>query len=622
MSKNGGSVAINGFLYQIIANLSRISEIHLSAQLDGNEMTSARLILEPKEGGGDARYENPNIRIIEQYKTRSNNRTWALREIIDDVLPDLFKAINPEKLNEPCQYRFVTDGRNGRFGYFVKFLQQFKDGKASDKPLTFLDNKHKYPFFKNDCYTDREFYLYLLENIKTYNDQRSDKQLVEQLSHFLSNFSIHDNKTSQDFVHYIEEFLFQVVDKREDVVHKRNELCGILVDLSAKGNVSSTPKEIFKKASLEAIPITDLEQLKINLKHCVKELFSSYEYQSLKDVRQKPEGFKNKPIYVLSGESGQGKTWQMFNLVEKMLESGESVVIVDASGDAEKDLQKACDTFWCAGLSHDNTINIRDLKERYKKTLKPAGNYWLTIFIDNLQNIKETNDLLKHPLALWGIRLVFTAPLIVGKLLASQYKKNVHVSEIKDFKTHELWDFFERQGCEWDEIPEDIRETLHKPILANLYGQTHSAKWKPHNEYELFDKYWHRVTESRTQVNYPGDRSLLLRLVGTLLKKKHKYPWPWALLNSVGIDNEVFRRLEAIGWLRRLTRDDVEICHDRFLNWAVAEYLIDQRRTDELSFHDFNKIINKMYDEKPTFCNKSLSYVPMDYLWLACDTSS
>ena len=129
MSKNGGSVAINGFLYQILVNLSRISEIHLSAQLDGNEMTSAILILEPEEGGGDARYENPNIRIIEQYKTRSNNRTWALREIIDDVLPDLFKAINPVKLNEPCQYRFVTNGRNGRFGYFMKFLQQFKDGK-------------------------------------------------------------------------------------------------------------------------------------------------------------------------------------------------------------------------------------------------------------------------------------------------------------------------------------------------------------------------------------------------------------------------------------------------------------------------------------------------------------
>jgi hypothetical protein len=90
MPEAGGSAAIYGILYQILANLWRVSEIRLKAKLAGQEIQSALLILEPKWGGGDARYEGDGIRVVEQYKTRSGNRTWSLKDLIEDVLPNLF----------------------------------------------------------------------------------------------------------------------------------------------------------------------------------------------------------------------------------------------------------------------------------------------------------------------------------------------------------------------------------------------------------------------------------------------------------------------------------------------------------------------------------------------------
>ena len=113
MPEPGGPSAIYGILYQILANLWRVSEIRLDTKLDGQEIRSARLILEPKGGGGDTRYEGDGIRVVEQYKTRGGNRTWSLNELIDRVLPDLFIDVDPARLTEVCTYRFVTDGRCG-----------------------------------------------------------------------------------------------------------------------------------------------------------------------------------------------------------------------------------------------------------------------------------------------------------------------------------------------------------------------------------------------------------------------------------------------------------------------------------------------------------------------------
>lgn len=67
----------------------------------------ARIILEPKDGG-DARCEAAGLYLVEQYKARPGG-TLSVRKIIDNVLPDLRKAVKEPPIHN-ARYRFVTDG--------------------------------------------------------------------------------------------------------------------------------------------------------------------------------------------------------------------------------------------------------------------------------------------------------------------------------------------------------------------------------------------------------------------------------------------------------------------------------------------------------------------------------
>ena len=54
MTRSGGSVALNGFLYQILHHLHWSANVSLTGTLDGQEMKDGCLVLEPGKGGGDA----------------------------------------------------------------------------------------------------------------------------------------------------------------------------------------------------------------------------------------------------------------------------------------------------------------------------------------------------------------------------------------------------------------------------------------------------------------------------------------------------------------------------------------------------------------------------------------
>ena len=54
MTRSGGSVALNGFLYQILHHLDWAAGVSLTGTLDGQEVEDGCLVLEPGKGGGDA----------------------------------------------------------------------------------------------------------------------------------------------------------------------------------------------------------------------------------------------------------------------------------------------------------------------------------------------------------------------------------------------------------------------------------------------------------------------------------------------------------------------------------------------------------------------------------------
>lgn len=112
----GGPATVYGVLYQMLWSLLRalkvnVRQCHRSPTDDRIER--ATLILEPRGGGGDVQERTGRRRIVEQLKAKSAGGTWSFREVVEEVLPDLYLARDPAVPD--TEYRFVTEGRMGRW---------------------------------------------------------------------------------------------------------------------------------------------------------------------------------------------------------------------------------------------------------------------------------------------------------------------------------------------------------------------------------------------------------------------------------------------------------------------------------------------------------------------------
>src|ERR1700741_5246887 len=98
MASAGGSATINGILFQLLGTLARTAQLQLEAAQQQESADRVLLRIEPLGGGGDLRIHFPTKRIIEQWKARTGGGPWSLRQIIDNVLVDLYRAVDGANL--------------------------------------------------------------------------------------------------------------------------------------------------------------------------------------------------------------------------------------------------------------------------------------------------------------------------------------------------------------------------------------------------------------------------------------------------------------------------------------------------------------------------------------------
>ena len=140
MSQTGGSSTINGILYQILACLDWAASLSIYVTPDKDDLSEASLIIEPAGGGGDLRIDAQSKRIVEQWKAKSNYGTWSLAQIIKEVIPDLYLAVN-DKSDVKSAYYFVTEGRKGTWKEAYIFFKSLATRSYNNDPSNALDNK-------------------------------------------------------------------------------------------------------------------------------------------------------------------------------------------------------------------------------------------------------------------------------------------------------------------------------------------------------------------------------------------------------------------------------------------------------------------------------------------------
>ena len=323
----------------------------------------------------------------------------------------------------------------------------------------------------------------------------------------------------------------------------------------------------------------------------------------------------NLPMLVLSGESGQGKSWLLYALANRLATEKELAILVEATGDANQDLAQAASLFWRVIKCNDTGPGLDRIAARRRELIHGRAERWLTVFVDGVQDPAEVKGLALAPWEDWNVRLVVTCQSDFAGMFKRQGKDRAVIFEVGDFTVPQLQLYLEeRFGDQWPSIPADIRNTIRRPLLAQLYSTVAGNRsWRPANEYELCSAYWNRLREDEQAVN-PLDVVGLQRLARSLLNEA-RYPWGPEQLAEAGLENSAVARLIRSGYLRQTEAGQYEFWHDRILNWAVAQGLVAALYTKEMDAEAFCTQLQSLFIGNRTYSGKFLGYVPMDAVW-------
>ena len=618
MTQAGGPAAINGFLYQILHHIEWVADVSLKEA--DQEVKNALLVLEPRNGG-DARAEAPDQYLVEQYKTRANG-TWALTDM-ETILRDLRKAV-PPSLPANALYRFVTDGRAGRLGEFKAFLDALKSVEGPEH----LNNNEERKFRNGLTVTDRKFFDHIVKETRSGESQlHANERAV--VFHLLSHFEMEFCVTSSGLIEKIERLLCPYVADLHDERGVRERLVGLLMERLSKGEIrlnSTGLGSLLRDAGLSIERLRNLRRLPETMAELSRDRLGHIGYRHEKDVREVPCWPEEKPVLLITGESGAGKTWQLGNYLEGCVEKRRIATLIEVHGTKTTGdiLTQAARDIWQEGLGETSEKTLSAVSNFLPKIAPGIPIPLLTVVVDGIQETYVARELIRQNWMKWGMRLMLTVPHTVAPALEQTDRRNIYVHRIGDFSVNELDVLLKQDRQRWADLPSDLKKLLRKPILAGIYlelfsqdtpcSEYMSFQDAPCSEYEIFEKYWQKMAAEP----YGGDAGIVTALAAHTHEGK-SYPLLRSEWDEIGLDYESFARLQTAGWLRSLEGGEVEFVHDRLLNWAVAKSLARKFQLKELSIDELCDILVAEIHGHEERLFQRLGYVPMDTFWLLAD---
>ena len=622
MPPPGGSANLNGVLYQILHSLHWVGALTLSAQCHDGELSEATLLLEPSGGGGDLRISDDGLLdfVVEQYKSAPLGSPWSLNDVIQGVLPDLYLAIPDDRLAAHGEYRFVTPGKRGDWLNAASFFASLAPLVPAD-PRGALDDANVEVFGRGTSLTRRQLFDQIIETLQESprigKETRLDTE--RKLWHLLSRFRMIEHRTADSLVQSINQFLLSVVDNREDVDHQRRALSGFLLERAAAGPYHTIVAQLLAEVGLRGEPLINVSRVRARIRARLEMSFKELRYRPEEDVRARSASHFEKPVLLITGESGQGKSWLECAVARKASEDGAFVALFAARGDADRDWDEASRTIWQQALGHTALVPIEELHSRLRDLGVADGASRLVVCIDDVHSVHEARRVIAGQVLRRDIQVVMTVPAPTARVLATEFPDRVEIRAVTNFTLPELQSFMELHGRDWAVIPSDVQETCRLPLLARMFTEVSAGTWTPSAEYEIFEKYWSRLSVDREQIEHPADVGRMAALAISALDDNVAYPWTSEHVAFTGIDDDARKRLEAVGWLQRLPDGRARVFHDRLLNWAVAEALVRDLEQGLIEPSRLHALLIQFDRPTTTTRRPALPYVPMDVLWLCTD---
>lgn len=601
----GGQYCVSGIVLQLLVGLDRTTSLAVKALKEGPaEILTAQITLEPA-AGGDHDIDGPGIRLVEQVKQRSTGKPWTAGDIAEEVLPDLLKAVRDD---EPASTRFrlVTDGTINA-PHLLAFAERLHGLPVPEDPVAAFDDTNRRAYRYDAWRSERGYFNALMA--------RAGAKDARAFWTLLANLELEGGVSETQLIERIEAVLADIVDASEDVPGKRHELCNRMAMLAKKGG-ATTAAALLEQAGLPVDRLLHRARLPALLARRLRDDLAALGYAAEHDVRDPVRHPGREPL-LISGESGFGKSWRLASLLEACRADGHLALLVTHARTLDDVRQAIVEHVWLTAF--DRPVDLPALQHRIGKQFADASGTWLTVGVDDVQERELLNQLLGARWSDYGIKIVVTVPerlavdaarmaqppasLPVGPMLVSQVRR-----------------FLEGHGLHLRGLPVDVVELLRRPIFADLYRRIGGGDWRPHNEYELIDRFWQHAThDSRGMADHQDDVVALDAAGRSLLEPTGHYPWQVEDLVPLNLDQAARARLIATG-LIRATADGVVLTHDRILNWLVARVLaIDIARERRSPVQVAQLLLRLDEGQFAPGIGLRLGYVLLDLIWLLAD---
>ena len=617
--KPGGASTINGVLYQMLYSLLKVIS-HKATVLTRSENDNSKitLLLEPLDGG-DIQSIKQSETIVEQIKARSTGTTWSIREIIDEVLPDLFLAVDSSKPN--MRFRFVAEGRMGDWQGILDFFENIKNRNKCDfselnqtRTLDYAGvlNLPSQTGKRKNTISEQELVAYISDVVaerqaaKKFEKQEIYERVIFMLTRIEFQFELQQDKILKE----IDKLLLATVSNKDELQSIRDSLITRLAK-SATFNSEIDPVNFLKENDLDVTPLLQMDILVSRNRKYLTSYFRNHGYVSEHDVRKSVvdklvSKWNDIDILLISGESGLGKSWCLCSIAENLISRGEIVILIDSQNGTQRDNEEeAARVFSHEIWDQEGVLYIDCIAKRLLEVTNRSRDIFL--LIDGVNSYEEVRSVTRRNWSDWGIKIGITC-IPDANIDNSRLYNYI----LKEFTEKELQNYLQiKLGDDWPNIPSDIRSTLRVPLLAQLYCDTikSDSAWQPSNEYELYSKYYARLKKSE----FVTERSGLKNLAYSLLNGS-VYPWPDNIISKY-LSSDNICNLTKLGWLR-YSGKGYEIIHGRLLNWLVAEAIVDEVITNEISKDDLFKLIEDLLENRARVSGTCMGYVILDVLYL------
>jgi hypothetical protein len=633
MAKRGGSSTVHGVLYQLLWSLLRTSEARILgsslASNDGEEY-SVTVTLEPEGGGGDLQINAPDAIAVEQIKSRGRNRTWSLSEIVEDVLPDLYIAARQPW---PKRFRFITDGRIGEWTDVKQFFRSLAKRRIRrDLILSTLSSEPNLSTgatatsnWLSPMESERSIFEKIVTAVRRkagVSQAESEKVTRRKLLKVLARFRVCESRNFRAIESRVDRLLSTCPIASNEIINTRRAMMTRLGELASQGGAVVDTRQFFAGFGVSD-SFRNWLGYQLRADAVLRRRLTHRGYSEDQDVRREFAGFlarhltHDRPVTVIHGLSGQGKSWLAFGLARWVAAHWRTLAIVISSkGSGDSDLLEAARVFSSEIANSDSHLPLDRIAAKLRPIVATDGKPLLLVVVDNVPSTEELQQLLQAQWTEWNMRLVVTcedAALPSSELLR---RAGAIAIAAEDFSEGELQTYLQRHlGNQWHTISEEVRTTLRRPLFADLYVRTFSADWQPTNEYMLLEARYQSLLLNHS---YPFD-SFLLEKLGEHLVLGGAYPCSAETMIALGFDEAKISRLMRNGWLRR-SQEYFEMGHDRLLNWIVARVLWTQIRNkpNSTALGSMVNWVQTLIRNDGKHGGARLGYVPIDLLWMLC----